>query len=744
MSLKEVTNLRKAGRLMEALTMACKDYDASHDAYSASALFWTLRVLCENAIAEKDHDNAQTLYAKMQEVYEDMDDSDGIAERFLSSLESKVHPYGEEIARLLEEAKRGNTESAFKRISEMDCISLPKRLKDDVAWILFYHLRQTLPSLDQQAFEAILEHYFELGITRPSLAHSQILNQTLKFAGLHPTFDLPAFLIKWGITSFRDEDRLTDPTFGLSLQDRAIRRCFINREIKLEQVLDVFQEDDSVTPEHIALLLGQSYYSILYKDSTEMKNKGKFFSDADEYVSRIDGVAVRNAYHSKILVSVMWELDAERIPWFKPFFEKWGGGSSFLEEDWTAPVKNGKSIPSTVEKALNKYTEALERTGAQSFSDEYKDLLRKATEKLKDNENAFRSLARVFYKEGNREEAIKLSCELIRTHVSKFYYWSDLAEFVGSSDRELCMACCSKALTGTSDEKYLGKLHLAMGEQLLLDGKPKEALCEIERYRQTCEENGWPVKKNYSDIRAKIETDTVPFKDNRALYRSLAEKADDFVYKDIEEHLMVLVAKRVIVKDDGKKRLIFHLYDSNNTLFKINPKRYGLNKKTEEFSCFVTKYREENGERLILSVKPTAKTEVLSYQQGVVDRIIKEDDRVHITGSGFHLTVPVELCYDGIQAADSVDIAVSKMKKNGTTVLKCLHLRKSAQPSPLLHEFAGAIVFHKNRDGVPYGIIDDLYIPAFLLEGIEDNDYIRGSWIEGANGKKKIITFIPF
>ncbi len=41
-------------------------------------------------------------------------------------------------------------------------------------------------------------------------------------------------------------------------------------------------------------------------------------------------------------------------------------------------------------------------------------------------------------------------------------------------------------------------------------------------------------------------------------------------------------------------------------------------------------------------------------------------------------------------------------------------------------------------------MIEDVYVPAFLLEGIEDNDYIRGSWIEGTNGKKKIITFIPF
>lgn len=69
-------------------------------------------------------------------------------------------------------------------------------------------------------------------------------------------------------------------------------------------------------------MLSRSYSYILYKDSVEDKDIPKFFTDAQEYVNRIYGSApVRNQYHSKILESVVWEIESDRIGWFKDFLK---------------------------------------------------------------------------------------------------------------------------------------------------------------------------------------------------------------------------------------------------------------------------------------------------------------------------------------------------------------------------------------------------------------------------------------
>ena len=51
MSFKQVTALRKSGEITAALELARRDYSIFVDHFSASALFWTLRVLCEDNLS---------------------------------------------------------------------------------------------------------------------------------------------------------------------------------------------------------------------------------------------------------------------------------------------------------------------------------------------------------------------------------------------------------------------------------------------------------------------------------------------------------------------------------------------------------------------------------------------------------------------------------------------------------------------------------------------------------------------
>ena len=737
MSFKEVTALRKAGEIDAALEMARADYGFSPDDYSASALFWTLRLACERSIREGDMVSALSFFNEMKSVFANMEDDEGIAERVFSKLEAKVSPEYSTIDSLLSNAKAGDSKEAFDYVTKLNCSIYPDRVKENISWIVFYYLKSALDRLSVIEFEEAANKYFSLFTPKSSLAHSQILNLAIKYSGLHPDYDLMSFIQKWGLNNFRDEDYAADPSYGggLSLVERAVRRCFIKKSVTLDQVIATFGE--IIEDKTISSLLSRSYSSILYKDSVELKDKKRFFADADEYLSRISGVVVCNEYHSKILDSVVWEIDDNRIKWFKTFFENWGFGKSLMPADWIGIQKEGKSLPSLAERALNKYADAIEGEENDTFRDEYKNLLKEGISRLKDNESVSRRLARLHYNEGNADEAIDLTRNLIKTHPGKFYFWTDLAEFVSEKDRTLCASCLAKALLSTNDEKFVGKVHLALGDILCDMGKEKEALCEIERYRRIYEQNGWPIRK-YEAMRSRISPGIVATESNIGLYHELELKADSFVYSDVPSHIMTLVEFRFEEKQGGKKRIVFYLYDCNNESYKVNPNVFGLDRKSKLFSCFDVKYLEEAGKKRIVSIKPTEKTEVLSYQQAIVDNVNKDKRVIHVVGKGFQLVIPEDKVYKNVMLGDVLDVALKKRIKDGSPMLMCIHSRKSSTPCDLVQEFSGKIRIKENENG-PFGFVENVYINRAFLNDLSDGDEVIGRGVMD-RGKLRVLS----
>ena len=737
MSFKEVTALRKAGEIDAALEMARADYGFSPDEYSASALFWTLRLACERSIREGDMVSAVSFFNEMKSVFENMEDDEGIAERVFSKLEAKVSPEYSTIDSLLSKAKAGDSKEAFDYVTKLSCSAYPGRVKDNISWIVFYYLKNALDGLSVIEFEEATNKYFSLFTPGSSLAHSQILNLAIKYSGLHPDYDLVSFIQKWGLNNFRDEDYAADPSFGggLSLVERAIRRCFIKKSVTLDQVITTFGE--IIEDKTISSLFSRSYSSILYKDSVELKDKKRFFADADEYLSRISGVIVSNEYHSRILDSVVWEVDENRIKWFKSFFENWGFGKSFMPADWVGIQKEGKSLPSLAERALTKYADAFDVAENDPFRDEYKNLLKEGISRLKDNESVSRRLARLSFIEGNVDEAIDLTRTLIKTHPGKFYFWTDLAEFVGDKDRALYASCLAKALLSTNEEKFVGKVHLALGEILCDMGKEKEALYEIERYRRINEENGWPVRK-YDAMRSRISPGTVATENNLGLYHELELQADSFVYSDVPSHEMTLVEFRFEEKHDGKKRIVFYLYDSNNESYKVNPNVFGLDRKSKLFSCFDVKYLEEAGKKRIVSIKPIEKKEVLSYQQAIVDNVNRDKRVIHVVGKGFQLVIPEEKVYKGVKLGDVLEVALKKRVKDGYSILTCIHSRKSSASCDLIQEFSGRIRIKENENG-PFGFVENVYINRAFLNDLSDGDEVIGRGVMD-RGKLRVLS----
>lgn len=740
MSFKEVTALRKAGEIDAALAMAKADYKNCPDDYSASALFWTLRLFCEKSIREGDMQSALSLFNEMKPILERMNDDEGIAERMFAKLEAKVSPEYSKIALLLSSAKSGACKDAFDYVSGLQCSGFPEKVKENISWIVFYHLKKELNALSPVEFNEITNKYFSLFTPIPSLAHSQILNIAIRFSGEHPDYDLLGFIQRWGLNNFREEDLKADPSYGggLSLLERTVRRCFIKKSVSLHQVITTFSSIESlIDNEAISELLSRSYLSILYKDSVELKEKKRFFADAEEYLNRISGITVSNEYHSKILDSVIWEVDDNGLKWFKSFFERWGFGKSLMSADWLEVQKEGKALPPLAERALNKYAEALTVENNDPIRDDYINLLKEGITRIKDNENILRRLARLLYEEGNIDEAIELTRKLIKTHPVKFYHWTDLAEFVRSKNPSLSASCLAKAILSTNEDKYVGKVHLTLGNILFDMGKEREALFEIEKYRSIYEENGWPIRK-YEAIRSMINPDTVAADNNVGLYHELELQADSFVYSDLPSHNMTLVEFRYEERLGGKKRLVFYLYDSNNDSYKVNPNLFGLDRKAKLFSCFDVKYLEESGNKRIVYIRPIEKTEVLSYQQAVVDNVNTSKCVIHVVGKGFQLVIPEEKVYKEVKLGDVLEVALKKRIKNGRSILTCIHARKSTSPCGLLNHVVGVISIKENAKGF-YGIVEDTFIKNCFLDGVQDGDIVEVSGIM-EKGRLKVLA----
>lgn len=738
MSFREVTLLRKEGRLDDALDMARADYSFSIDNYSASALFWILRVFCERSLNDGDSTSANAYLKEMQEVFKHMSDGDGISGKFLTGLEAKVSPEFAQIAALMSEAKTGNTLNAYSFVSGLDFRNYPMAVKKNIAWVCFYHIKYSIERLSVEEFDSIIDVYAALDVAKPSLVHSRMLTQAVKFAGLNPEYDLVTYLRKWGVQNFSAEDCTSNPSIagGLSLKDRAIRRCFINRSVKLTDVVKLFADDVTIDVGEISTLLSRSYYTILYQDSAELKDRRKFFADAGEYISRIGGVSVCNAYHSKILDSVLWEIDNPEKLWFKSFFEGWGFAEAFMEEDWKSVQKNGMSRSSLVERSLTKYADSLELS-YEAYHPDYKALLATALSKLDDSENISRRLAKLCFAEGNGEEAVNLMKNLIKTQGAKYYFWSDLAEYV-SDDQKLCAACYAKALLLNNDEKFVGKIHLALGELLHCMGKDNEALFEIERYRITNEQNGWPVRSGYNAVRSQLKQDAKAPATNGYLYKELEILADEFVFSDVPSYNMIMLESRFEENAAGKRRLMFYLYDSQNKRYRVNPNTFGLDRKSKVGSCFAVKLVNADQKCKIISVKPIQFTDVLSYEQAVVDNVNDTKKVIHILGKGFQMVVPMSNIRFKVKLCDTLDVAYTTRIKDGRTLFNCLDLRKSTSASSLLVKKSGTVKVRENANG-PFGFLGDNFISGRLLDGIADGDQVN---VEGVmeNGKLKVLA----
>lgn len=203
MSFKEVSQLRKEGRLDEATTMARNYIAQSRDVWSCRALFWCLNDLAKNA----DMEQLSTIVEEMNGLMETMGDDD-VAATCLQRIQHRNIPHYDEVRKAGEEAKTpANANEVYRRVLEiLNRGELHEALHTDFAWIIYRALHaDTSDNVEYR--KGLLETYKMLTIERPSLLHSLILGEAVRVEKEWPQmFMFTEFIAWWGLENLTDGD----------------------------------------------------------------------------------------------------------------------------------------------------------------------------------------------------------------------------------------------------------------------------------------------------------------------------------------------------------------------------------------------------------------------------------------------------------------------------------------------------------------------------------------------------------
>lgn len=203
MSFKEVTQLRKDGRLEEATTMAREDLARIRDEWSCKALFWCLHEEAKTATIER----LQQLAEEMQNLLETIGNDD-VAVSCMQRIEKRLIPHATEVRQAAESAKTpANAQVAYNTILAIfNAGELHESLHTEFAWVI-YRVLHADQSENVEYRKEIIEVYKQLSVERPSMLHSLILGEAVRVEKEWPLmFMFTEFIAWWNLENLTNDD----------------------------------------------------------------------------------------------------------------------------------------------------------------------------------------------------------------------------------------------------------------------------------------------------------------------------------------------------------------------------------------------------------------------------------------------------------------------------------------------------------------------------------------------------------
>lgn len=204
MTIREITALRKSGRLAEALEAAEAEYAQNANVYTVGALFW-----CLNDLYKTQESNLmEETIARMQSLYHNHCEGDEYMQHSLASAQRRILPHSSQMKEAIEKAKNGGDaiglHQHFLRLNEEG--EIDRQLFADFGWLTYYALKAT-PVNDSYKRKILLNLYLKLELERPSILHSLILSEAIKVEQNTPLqFRIRDFVRMWGLDNLREDD----------------------------------------------------------------------------------------------------------------------------------------------------------------------------------------------------------------------------------------------------------------------------------------------------------------------------------------------------------------------------------------------------------------------------------------------------------------------------------------------------------------------------------------------------------
>lgn len=650
MSVKDVTNLRKEGRLDEALALAERELNEDSNEWTRMSLFWVLRDYVKYVfIPHNMIDKAKEAIEQMAIVLPDMIDDNGAGERAYQSLRKQILPNADALSNLAELSKTDPNKAYIDMTAQFGKTgnNIDENLHEDFGWVVYRYMKANCNQLTSIQTRTLLRDYMLLKNERPSMLHSTVLNFALNFSKGHPDFSFYKFFIMWGVENLRYEDYKKGNVDGHeipSLISRICRAIIDSREIfPVQEFINKFKEHKIDVIDN----LRQSYFWYLMRLHKE-GNYDDLWKSFDYYANNYSSLGSSH-WHSEILKIANRFMIDENAYRFLSFMKQWDGPEmeNLRAEDWEKEKgDDGNEYPSLAMKAAKKCFECV-KTDAAKRNDNaalawLKELYAQVIEHDREDDWSIRNYAKICIWNGCTEEAIDTYKSLLANMGDKYYLWSELAECI-TNDNALRIGLLLKAKELEKKEDFLGDIHLALAKLWIEEnfyGCANQELCAYAKFRT---EKGWAVSNLYLELSSKTK-DIKATKENVDL-NIYVRKAEDFAYADYEWHEYVLTEKW---EHEGTERCNF--FDGLNLSFSIKSKRFKALKKSKvgnvyRFRCRVTDdVKPLSGLRSWQRETATVKTvmplvmalcdkepwSLLPVKYGVVDYINKQKNVLHI------------------------------------------------------------------------------------------------------------------
>lgn len=232
-------------------------------------------------------------------------------------------------------------------------------------------------------------------------------------------------------------------------------------------------------------------------------------------------------------------------------FADWWNFENFCPEDFINEEINGKKIMCIAEQAYIAYSKKLLEGETQDpFGQKLvidKEKIQSFLPKLDiliDKHPEFQYppyfKAKLLLALGRSENVLSAFLPFARQKRNEFWVWELMAE-IFSKKKEVQFACYCKALSLKTPEDYLVKLRQAFAEILIEKKMYNEAKTEIRKVLATREKHGWSMP---NQIARWTEQDwyksATSKKDNSELYCSHIKQAEEILFQDIPEELIVV------------------------------------------------------------------------------------------------------------------------------------------------------------------------------------------------------------